>query len=141
MSRSPLLFGMIGGVGFLIDACILTFLSWSHEFDLYAARCISFCFATFITWWLNRSITFEVEAAGTGSRPREYARYVAVQVGGALINYGIFAIVISGFPIFRGWPFLPLAIGAAGGLLFNYQLSRAWVFRDHDPSNEHIYRN
>jgi len=121
-------FVVVGAFGFLIDASVLTALNIYFGVNVYLARAASFSLATLATWWLNRLFTFGESSSNEG-RTREYARYFATQVGGALINLGIFALLMHQFRSLQPWPVIPLTAGAIGGLVFNYTLAHRWVFQ------------
>jgi len=70
-------FGAIGGVGFLVDASVLTWLVQRARLGLYESRALSFALAVTATWYLNRRFTFARRAGA--DRGREYGRYFAVQ--------------------------------------------------------------
>jgi putative flippase GtrA len=118
-------FVAIGAIGFVADAGVLTLLAQELGFDVYASRACSFAVASPLTWWLNRVWSF-----GTGgrNRGREYVRYVAVQVVGALINLGVFTLLVARYAWMAALPVLPLAIGAAVAMLFNFAGCRHLVF-------------
>jgi putative flippase GtrA len=120
-------FACIGGVGFLIDGSVLTLLAMRWNIDLYTARCASFATASGLTWGLNRRFTFS-STVGQSKR-EEYLRYMAVQSSGALANLGVFMVLVHAFSWFARIPVIPLAIGAAAGLLVNFVGSKNWVFR------------
>jgi putative flippase GtrA len=58
-----LFFGVVGTVGFVVDAFLLTVLTVNYGLDVLPARAVSFACATFITWILNRSLTFSRQAS------------------------------------------------------------------------------
>lgn len=117
-------FAVVGGIGFIVDAGILSALvqiaGWSH----IPARALSFAGAVTVTWYLNRRWVF----TPTANRTREYGSYFGVQTVGAVINLGTYAAVIAAFPSLARLPVLPLAIGSAMALLFNYTAAKRWVF-------------
>lgn len=123
-SRQLRRFAAIGSLGFLIDAGLLTALvngmSWGH----YTARALSFSLAVSATWYCNRRWVFQP----TANRSSEYARYAAVQIGGAVLNLSIYVAAIEWIPPLAAWPVIPLALGAAVSMGFNFVLSRALVF-------------
>ena len=126
MKRNLFWFVLIGCFGFVVDATALSLLVW-EGFNVYIARTASFTFASAVTWALNRSLNF-----GTGRLRQgggEYAKYMLVQVLAATGNMSIYALTIWRWPILRGWPIVPLAIGAVVGMMINYSLSRSWVFK------------
>ncbi|PPD31404.1 MAG: hypothetical protein CTY21_12115, partial [Methylomonas sp.] len=120
-------FAIVGAAGFCVDAGILTLLM-SVGWDVLLARLVSFSLAVSTTWLLNRNWTFQVTTPVTGGR--QYALYTAIQILGALINLGIFTILISIYTPFRAWPWIPLGAAAFFALLFNYVATRSLVFQD-----------
>ncbi|MBP8023911.1 MAG: GtrA family protein [Chromatiaceae bacterium] len=124
--REILFFGMTGGIGFLIDAGVLTWLVQVQGWGLYSARALSFAAAVTVTWYLNRSFTF-AKRASTG-RTREYGRYFGVQAMGALINLGVYVLVIALLPATGTIPVIPLAMGSGVGMIFNFVGARHFAF-------------
>ncbi|MFP4077218.1 MAG: GtrA family protein, partial [Halochromatium sp.] len=78
------------------------------------------------TWGLNRRFTFAQRAAR--NRSREYGRYVAVQGLGALINLGVYAVVLMVWPVLEAWPVLPLAAGSGVAMVFNFVGARYFAY-------------
>lgn len=130
--RQFLSFAVIGGIGFAVDAGVLTVLSVSLGLNIYAARLCSFLLATLATWWLNRTHTFDVKPCGElAAHANEYARYVSVQAGGGLINLAVFATLVLFEPRLKAIPVLPLAVGSGVASFWNYFGARLWVYRTH----------
>lgn len=90
----------------------------------WAARALSFATAVSATWLMNRRYTF----AGRESQEKvaEAFWYGLIQVGGALINLGIFAVLLRYFG--NRLLVIPLAVGAVGGLAFNFTASSLWLY-------------
>lgn len=112
----------------MVDASILTALVSGAGSGPYAARAVSFTVAVTLTWYLNRRWVF-----GRATMPitrREYAAYVTVQLTGALINLLVYAAAIHLVPPLGRTPVIPLAMGAAVALLFNFLASNYFVFAD-----------
>ena len=124
-NRRFLRYALVGGVGFVVDASVLTILVNGLEQGHYVSRAVSFSLAVTITWWINRQWVFQ---AGAPTQ-REYSGYFVVQLVGALINLGIYVLAIELFPALARTPVVPLAIGAAVALLANFLLVRRYVFR------------
>ena len=119
-------FILVGAIGFVIDAGILTALVNGLGAGHYAARALSFTAAVTATWYMNRRWVFAKIA--TRKRSREYTSYLIVQAIGAVINLSIFVAAIEFLPDLAKVPVIPLAIGAAVALLFNFSASRRFVF-------------
>jgi putative flippase GtrA len=126
LPRQLLLFAGAGAVGFTIEAVVITILVVLLDTNIYLARLISFTLAVLATWRLNRQFAFSGSASA--DRAREYGRYFLVQTCGAAVNLGVFAVLVTLYQDLREWPVIPLAAGAAVALLFNFVVSRAFVF-------------
>lgn len=124
--REMLSFLLVGGVGFLVEAVILTSLTLYAQWSPWLARIPSFLTAVLVTWALNRRHTFPDR--GLSNRSTEALFYTTIQGGGALINLGIFGICLALLPALAQIPVVPLAIGAAGGFAFNYLFSSKWLY-------------
>ncbi len=118
-------FALVGGIGFVIDAGVLTALVNGLGYGHYVSRAGSFSLAVTATWLINRRWVFQA-GAPTG---REYSGYFVVQLIGAVINLGIYVLVIELVPSLAALPVIPLACGAAVALLANFLLARRFVFR------------
>ena len=124
-------FAVVGTIGFVVDAGILTWLVSFLAWNVYAARAVSFVVAVLVTWLVNRQWTFAHRGGGRSSMAgagAEYARYLTVQVIGALANLGVFVGVLAVWRGLIAYPVVPLAIGAVAGLLVNFAGARRWVF-------------
>lgn len=125
--RSFLLFGIGGGLAFLVDAGLLQILVRGLGSDPYLARLGSFLCAVTATWVFNRRITFRGCVTG-GSLGREWARYVVSQLGGFSANYMVYAALIWSLESVRQWPVIGVAAGSLAGMVVNYLLARRYVF-------------
>ncbi|WP_119462682.1 GtrA family protein [Rhodospirillaceae bacterium SYSU D60014] len=126
--RQFLCFAGVGTVGFTVDACVLTILVALVGVDRYSARVISFGVAVTVTWLLNRQFTFAVPQ-GAGMRPGEYSRYFGVQFVGALINFGIYGLLVASFDTAFRYPALALAVGSVTAMFFNFLGAKHFAFR------------
>lgn len=122
----------MGGLGFVVDAAILSALVHVLDWPHYTARAISFAAAVTVTWYCNRRWVF----SRSNDRAREYGAYFVVQIVGAVINLGTYALVITLVPSLARLPILPLATGAGLALLFNYSGASRWVFVDSSTRRE-----
>jgi len=122
--RQFLRYALVGGIGFIVDASVLTLLVNGLGYGHYVSRAVSFPLAVTITWWINRQWVFQAAAP----MAQEYSGYFVVQLIGAVINLGIYVLTIELIPAFAETPVVPLAIGAAAALLANFLLVRRYVF-------------
>ena len=118
-------FGMVGTVGFLVDSGVLM-AAIALGLGPWLGRLLSFLAAATTTYALNRLWTFRHRAGegGTG----QWARFVAVNLGGFAANYGTYAAVITLVETAAAWPVLGVAAGSIAGLGVNFTLSRRFVF-------------
>lgn len=130
--RHPFIrFGMVGGAGFVVDEAVLTLLHYGFGVGPYVARAISILCAMTFTWWGNRSFTFSEHAAvgSAQAMAQEWLKFVLANALGAVVNYATFTLLVSVFPAPLNNPLLATAIGVAIGLIFNFTLSKRFVFR------------
>lgn len=130
-AKQLLSFGAVGAVGFVVDAVVLTLMSVTLGVDALPSRAVSFTCASLVTWLLNRAFTFG-RRAGTpiAALKGEYFRYATIQVIGALLNFAVFLLLIGWRPELREVPVIPLAGGALVALVFNFLMTRRFVYRD-----------
>jgi len=135
--RRVLAFIVVGGLGFVTDALVLTLLVSVLVVNVYLARALSFVPATLVTWLLNRSWAFRASAAPANERQREYLKYFVVQTGGVLVNFAVFSLMVALLPALRAYPVIPLAVGSLFGLVVNYSGARWWVFVAQGLAHDH----
>jgi putative flippase GtrA len=121
-------FGCVGAVGFAVDAGILSLLVQGAGLNVYLSRVVSFLVAVFVTWLLNRTWVFRRARGPEDDKKREYASYLLVQGGGALINLGVFAALVALHPSLKAHPVIPLAVGSFAAMFFNFAGAQFWVF-------------
>ncbi|WP_239187484.1 GtrA family protein [Candidatus Nitrotoga sp. HW29] len=130
-------FGVVGAVGFVVDAFLLTVLTIQFGWDVLPSRTGSFACATVVTWSLNRMFTFSRPVSREPqARKKEYFLYLTVQVVGAALNFVVFFALIEWNPVLRQMPIIPLAGGAVIALVFNFTMSRKFVFGNSGGLNE-----
>jgi putative flippase GtrA len=132
-TREVLSFLAVGGIGFVVEAAILTALTGYAAWSPWQARIPSFLTAVLITWALNRRHTFR--GRGLQRSSVEAFWYTAIQGGGALVNLGIFGVCLALVPELAKVPVIPLAIGAVGGFAFNFLLSSKWLYSRLRPAH------
>ena len=120
-------FSCIGVTGFVVDAGVFQALVSFAGLSPYIAKIVSFLAAATVTWWLNRTYTFA--SAGANGAAFQWARFLAANAVGGLVNYAVFAAVLMSVPVVAAWPLIAVAAGALAGLVFNFTLSDKLVFR------------
>jgi len=113
----------------MVDAGVLHFMVAEWNTNLFVARGCSFTCAATTTWLINRIITF----AAPRRRPRrlaaEWTAYFSASVAGGCINYLVFVLGVSLFPLLHRIPTVAVALGSLAGMILNFLLYSRYVFR------------
>jgi putative flippase GtrA len=119
-------FGIVGSLGFVIDASILAALVHGLAWSPLVARVVSIAVAVLCTWRLHRHWTF---SSGTQRPPfAQSMMYAAFQALTVCINYFVFSVLVLEGGIWRAYPVLAVAVGAMAGMGLSYLLSRYITF-------------
>ncbi|MEL7040236.1 MAG: GtrA family protein [Pseudomonadota bacterium] len=116
-------FGLVGGLGFIVDAGI-TLLLIALGTGPLLARALAIAVAMFVTWRLNRALTF---GASADSQIQEGTRYFIVAIGAALFNFGVYAGLLQFFPSLGA--FLAICIAVAASMLISFIGYRKFAFK------------
>ena len=118
-------FGVVGTLGFVVDTIVVYALR--HQLGLYGAGLVSFLVAATANWLMNRLWTFR----GQGTLPahREWARYMATNAVGFVLNRGTYALLVTFVALCAEQPVFAVAAGSIAGMGVNFVLSRTMVFR------------
>ena len=76
---------------------------------------------------LNRTWTFS--GRGSGPAHHQWARFLAVNLGGFVLNRGTYAALVTFVPLCAAEPVFAVAAGAVAGMFLNFSLARSVVFR------------
>ncbi|WP_157937726.1 GtrA family protein [Oceaniglobus roseus] len=123
-------FCLVGGVGFVVDAGLMLTGLWLGFGPLWT-RIVSIAAAGLTTWQINRNWTFAHQSGGNGAarQAREALRYGFVQVCGALVNYGVFAMVVTLLERTTFAAMAGLVAGSTCSLVLNFLGAKYLVFR------------
>lgn len=126
LRRQLLFFIVAGTVGFIIDASVL-YTMVALGFNPYVGRLISFLMAVGVTWQINRKKTFisKIDI----SKWYEFSQYLFAMSWGGLVNYAIYAIVISFSNKEQLSLFYALALSSIMSMGFNFLAAKYWVFK------------
>lgn len=119
-------FGAVGAIGFVVDAGVLQGLV-SLGWGPIEARTVAIPVAVLATWILNRTFTFP--EAQEGPALPSLARYFAVSLAGASVNFLIYTALVLASGFLAAHPLLPLGIASCVALLVNYLGSKHFAFR------------
>jgi putative flippase GtrA len=121
-------FGVVGTAGFLVDAAVLTVMLWIG-LGPYLGRIVSYLGAASTTFTLNRAWTFR-HAPREGSLAAQWGRFVLLNLGGFVANYGTYAVLVATTTPVAAHPVIGVAAGSFVGMFINFGLSRRFVFRE-----------
>jgi putative flippase GtrA len=113
-----------GSLAFVIDAGILQLLTAVFGIHPILARIVSLSFAHVAGWLSHRRFTFRLTTPPTFA---EFVRYAGVQSTVALLNYGIFVLILVLWPAVE--PLLALVASSGIAMFFSYFGIRFAAFR------------
>jgi len=120
-------FGLVGIGGLIVDTATLYAAMGVLGLGLYSARIVSYLTAATFTWAANRHFTFErVDPAPAAL---QWLRFLLANGVGAVVNYGVYAALVTFAPLVSAYPFIGIAAGSIAGLAFNFNASKRWVFK------------
>ena len=121
-------FAVIGTAGFVVDVGVL-YLVRRLGLDLYSARVVSFLCAASFTWLGNRLYTFRTPTGPDQRFAAEWFLYLSAMALGGLVNYGVYALLVTVLPLFHDHPWLAVAGGTGAGMLINFLFARRLLYR------------
>ena len=121
--RRILLFAVVGGAGFLVDAGMLALLLHVSPLGPFSARIVAIAAAMLVTFWLNRTFTF---GRSDRSLAVEGTRYGGVGISAALLNYAVYAVILLVFPAV--WPVLAVAVASVVAMVWSFLGYSRFVF-------------
>jgi putative flippase GtrA len=118
----PFRFLAVGGIGLTTDLCVFTILIGFLPQPLLM-RLFSLAAATFVTWRLNRALTFDRSGR---DQHDEALRYASVTIIAQGTSYAVFAALV--LTALAAMPQAALLIGAAAGAVIAYNGHRLFAF-------------
>lgn len=119
-------FGIVGGVGFVIDAAMLYFGIYALGLGRIGAGLFSFPFAVTVTWIGNRAFTFK-DAQPKPAMKQLTAFFVVCAIG-LVFNRGTYSFLVSAVPLIHDYPIIGLVAGTGVGMFFNFFAAKKHVF-------------
>jgi dolichol-phosphate mannosyltransferase len=123
-------FGFVGACGYVVDLSVLALATdWGH-LSFESGRAFSIFCAMCFTWIGNRYLTFRERRARTLSGAfQEWLRFVGANLLGAVVNYAVSVALLRYGPFPLNYKYAAQVLGVLAGLVFNFTLSRAFVFK------------
>jgi putative flippase GtrA len=128
-------FGVVGGIGAIIDLGGAAYLHDAKHVDEMAAKAISIAVATVVTYLGSRFWTFRHRVNQDQAIGRETAMFFLLNVVGLGIAELVIAITNYGFGL-KGHLAYDAAsvIGTGLGTIFRYFAYKKWVFTAEEPA-------
>jgi putative flippase GtrA len=120
-----MMFGTVGLFGLVLDTG--TVYALRDSLGLYGAGLAAYAVGATGTWLLNRLWTFR--GLGSGSAHQQWARFLAANSLGFVLNRGTYALMVTFVPLAAAQPVFATSAGAIAGMFINFSLSRRVVFR------------
>jgi putative flippase GtrA len=124
--KELILFAFVGGIALAVDIGVLYLVK--AEIGIYWGRAPSFFSAVIVTWLLNRELTFKIRMSGL-SLYSEFTRYLTIMMGGGVINYLFYAVLVSSMENVAAQPLWGVAVGSCAGMLFNFIFAKYFIFK------------
>lgn len=118
-------FSYVGAIGFAIDAGIVWFLTTNHIHPIIA-QVIAFLLAVICTFFLNRRFSFPNTEKKWFQQLLNYILGTSV---GSFVNNTVYIVLVLESKLFYSKPVFAVAIGSLLGMVFNFVISKFWVFR------------
>ena len=128
-------FGLVGGVGFVVDLGVVFALVYVFELDPVVARIPAWITAVSTTYLFNLLFTFRSTRFKLVNRRQKLARYclyILSQLGGGLLNILSFVLLVSLFGV--PWS-IAIVIGTLFGMILNYLGAATVISRRRDTRN------
>ena len=116
---------LAGGVcAFVTDVSVFHALNGWASANLLIARILSITVAMFVSFLINRTVTFAVPGV---PRVSEFLRFAAVGWVSSALNYALFATTMLARP--ETWPIAAITAATAISMIVSYLGMRMAVFR------------
>jgi len=131
INREIFFFGIAGASGFAVDWLFFEVFYGVLDWHSVVARFGSFGIAVVVTWLINRNHTFAEATKQRRGEPllKEFLHYLASQSVGVGINMTIFFLLFNMVDVMKAYPGLPLAIASIVAAVFNFVVSKFFVFK------------
>ena len=117
-------FALVGSLGFLVDAGLLSLLLERTHLGPFLARAVAIAVAMVVTWQCNRLFTFGASGRGLVA---EGARYGSVGLASACLNYAVYSALILALPALP--PVAAVVLASIAALGFSFLGYSRLVFR------------
>lgn len=124
-NKTILLYLFFGGMTFVLNVVVFTFLRWCR-IPALLANVLSWWICVMIQYFTNRTWVFTVGEKRTGSWRRELASFI----GGRVLTLAIEEVILVVFIVILSWSEIIVKIfGQVVVILSNYFISKYLVFK------------
>ena len=120
-------FGMVGGVGLLVDLSVIALLVEGAGLWFGWARLAGFAAAVSLNFYNNDRFTFS--GAREAALPVRYLRFVGTSLIGMSVNYAVSMALYRSVPWFAQHYPAAAAAGVVAGMGINFTGARFYAFR------------
>ena len=115
---------LLAGVSALVtDAAILQALTKLAGLGPLVARPVGIACALMVSWWINRTVAFAIEAPPTWV---EFGRFALASAAAFTVNYLVFAAILLAYPAVH--PVLAIVLASIVSMFVSYAGYRLGVF-------------
>lgn len=125
-------FATVGTLGLVLNLTVFTFVVKYLELGYSLGSIIAFCFAVTQNYTLNRAWTFRIQGSQKIAPLLGWGKYVGVNLLGLCINLIVLNVVLIWFG--SSYSFFGQLLGIITGTVFNFLLSRLWVFQGYSSA-------
>jgi putative flippase GtrA len=116
-------FGLVGGVGFVVNVAVYTLLVHSAGFDYRAANVAAWLVAVINNFVLNRHWTFDARG---GRAHAQAMRFLLVSLVAEGVSLGLLTLLVEGAGVAK----VPAqALAVAASMPLNFLGNKLWSFR------------
>ena len=121
-------FGLVGGVGLMVDLSVIALLVEGAGLGFGWARLAGFAAAVSLNFYNNNRFTFG--GVREASLPVRYLRFVGTSLIGMAANYTVSMMLYRNVPWFAQFYPVAAAAGVVAGMGINFTGARFYAFRN-----------
>ena len=124
--KTFIVFSAAGVIGLITEISCVAFFFRFFELSALTSKALAFPIAVFVTWIINRNLTFNEYKKS--NFVTEFIKYLNVTLIGAMVNNSVYILIVNLFDTTLVTALLAVAAGSAAGLTTNFFGARRYVF-------------
>lgn len=125
MLKHYLSFLIAGGSAFAVNTLVLFVLNTGLGFSPYIGQVIGLWSSITLSWWINRTWTFQTDKKIS---IKEYGTYAVSMLFSSVINFGVYALLVYVSPVLYDNPLIALVPATAASMFVSYFFMKFFVF-------------